>query len=60
MSYTIKNPFAQQGQQIGLGDAVKRTISTVTGGRVQPCGKCKKRQAALNRWLQFQGTRRVR
>lgn len=37
----------------GLGDTVKKIINKVTGGRVKPCGGCKKRQEALNKLMTY-------
>ncbi len=37
----------------GLGDAVANAIETATFGLVKPCGGCKDRQEALNRWFPF-------
>lgn len=33
----------------GLGDRVESVIKKVTGGRIKPCSKCKKRKEWLNR-----------
>jgi hypothetical protein len=41
-------------KDVGLGDAIKRV--TYTFG-IKPCGGCKRRAAALNRWLAFSGRR---
>ncbi|PTR09159.1 hypothetical protein C8R32_104238 [Nitrosospira sp. Nsp5] len=38
------------GDEIGLGDAIKRTSSYLG---IQPCGDCERRAAKLNRWLVF-------
>ena len=38
----------------GLGDIVKESIDTVSGGRIKQCGGCKKRQALLNKMLKFE------
>jgi len=35
----------------GLGDLVAKTIKATTG--IEGCGGCKKRQAALNKWVPF-------
>ena len=32
----------------GLGDIVKESIDTVSGGRIKQCGACKRRQRLLN------------
>lgn len=37
----------------GLGDTVAKTIHTVTGGKIKPCGGCKERQAFLNRVMPY-------
>ena len=37
----------------GLGDIVKESIDTVSGGRIKQCGGCKKRQELLNKMLKF-------
>ena len=39
----------------GLGDTVARVIKKATGGKVKPCGGCKKRQAALNKLMPYKG-----
>ncbi len=38
------------GDEIGLGDAIKRTGSYLG---IQSCGGCERRAARLNRWLVF-------
>jgi hypothetical protein len=37
-------------EEIGLGDAIKRTTSYFG---IKPCGGCERRAAALNRWMVF-------
>ena len=37
----------------GLGDTVAKAIKRATGGKVKPCGGCKKRQAALNKLMPY-------
>jgi hypothetical protein len=37
---------------VGLGDVIKHATSSVG---VRPCGGCRQRAAALNRWMQFSG-----
>lgn len=37
----------------GLGDAIAWGIDTVTGGRLKPCGGCKRRQKWLNEKVPF-------
>lgn len=41
-------------EEIGLGDAIKRTTSYFG---IKPCGGCERRAAALNRWLVFTNRR---
>lgn len=38
------------GASRGLGDSVARVTSAVG---IPPCGGCKERQAALNRWVPY-------
>ena len=57
MAYVrVPNPFAQQGTQLGAGDIAKKVIKKTLD--VEPCPPCEKRRRAMNRWLQFYGTRR--
>jgi hypothetical protein len=35
-------------EEIGLGDVIKRATSYVG---IKPCGGCRRRAAALNRWM---------
>jgi hypothetical protein len=37
-------------EEIGLGDAIKRVTHAIG---IKPCGACKKRAAAFNRWMHF-------
>ena len=39
----------------GLGDTVKKVIDKVTGGKMKPCGGCKKRREALNKVMPYKG-----
>ena len=41
------------GHDKGLGDTVSRVIKTVTRGKVEECGGCKKRKDILNRMIPF-------
>jgi hypothetical protein len=41
-------------EEIGLGDVIKRATSAVG---IKPCGGCRRRAAALNRWVVFSGRR---
>ena len=38
----------------GLGDIVKESIDTVSAGKIKQCDACKKRQARMNNWMQFE------
>ena len=49
-SYRMRLPGFITEEEIGLGDAVKRTTSYLG---IKPCGGCEQRAAALNRWLVF-------
>jgi hypothetical protein len=48
--YRVRIPGFIKGEEIGLGDVVKR--ATYAMG-IQPCGGCGRRAAALNRWMVF-------
>jgi hypothetical protein len=37
-------------EDIGLGDAIRRATHAIG---VQPCGRCRQRAVALNRWVIF-------
>jgi hypothetical protein len=37
-------------EEVGLGDAIKRVTYAVG---ILPCGGCKRRAAALNKWMVF-------
>jgi hypothetical protein len=52
--YRVRLPGFVADEDIGLGDAVTRM--TMAAG-IRPCGGCRHRAAALNRWLVFTGTR---
>lgn len=46
---TIRLPgFLIEGGDVGLGDTISR-VSQVFG--ITPCGSCKRRATALNRWV---------
>jgi hypothetical protein len=49
-AFRVRLPGFVTDEQIGLGDAIKRTTSYF---RIKPCGGCEKRAAALNRWMVF-------
>jgi hypothetical protein len=50
--YRVRLPGFVYGEEVGLGDAIKRATSTVG---ITPCGGCGRRAAALNRWMVFPG-----
>jgi hypothetical protein len=37
-------------EEIGLGDLIKKTTYAMG---INPCGRCERRAAALNRWMTF-------
>lgn len=47
-SHRVRLPGFLIDEEIGLGDAIKR-VTYAMG--VKPCPGCKKRAAALNRWM---------
>ena len=49
-SHYVRLPGFIVDEDIGLGDAIKRTTSYFG---IQPCGGCERRAAALNRWMVF-------
>jgi hypothetical protein len=49
-SHRIRLPGFITDADIGLGDAIKRA-TTYLG--IRTCGGCKRRAAALNRWITF-------
>ena len=50
--YRVRLPGFVRDQDIGLGDAVSRVTARFG---VQPCGRCRRRAATLNRWVRFEG-----
>lgn len=52
--YRVRLPGFVLDKDIGLGDVVTRVTYAVG---MRPCGGCKRRAAALNRWLGFSGRR---
>lgn len=46
----VRLPGFIKGEEIGLGDAIKRV--TFAFG-LKPCGGCEQRATALNRWMVF-------
>jgi hypothetical protein len=49
-THQVRLPGFITGNEIGLGDVVKRTTSYLG---IQSCGGCERRAAKLNRWLVF-------
>ena len=49
-AYRVRLPGFITDEEIGLGDAIKRATSYVG---INPCGGCRRRAAALNRWVVF-------
>lgn len=37
----------------GLGDTIAKVIHKMSGGRIEPCGSCKKRQAWFNEHIPY-------
>jgi hypothetical protein len=54
-AYQVRLPRFVTDEEIGLGDVIKRATSYAG---LKPCGGCKHRAAALNRWLVFTGRAR--
>jgi hypothetical protein len=51
--YRVRVPgFVKEGEEVGLGDVIKRV--TAAAG-IASCGGCGRRAAALNRWVAFSG-----
>jgi hypothetical protein len=46
----VRLPGFITDEEIGLGDAMKRAASYVG---IRPCGGCRRRADALNRWMVF-------
>lgn len=55
-SLPVRLPGFLGDDEIGLGDAVMRATNYIG---MTPCGGCKRRAAALNRWFAFSGRRRT-
>ena len=49
-THQVRLPGFITGDEIGLGDVVKRTTSYLG---IPSCGGCERRAAKLNRWLVF-------
>jgi hypothetical protein len=48
--HRVRLPGFVSDEEIGLGDVIKRASSYLG---IRPCGGCKTRAAALNRWMVF-------
>ena len=48
--HRVRLPGFITDEEIGLGDVIKRATSYFG---IQPCDGCKRRAAALNRWMVF-------
>jgi len=49
-AHEVRLPGFVTDEQVGLGEAIGRLTSYIG---VRPCGGCKRRAAALNRWMVF-------
>jgi len=52
--HRLRLPGFIADEEVGLGDLVKRVTSAAG---IKPCGGCRRRAAALNRMLVFNGRR---
>lgn len=50
--HRLRLPGFTAGEEIGLGDAIKRATSYIG---IQPCAGCAQRADALNRWMTIAG-----
>jgi hypothetical protein len=50
--YRMRLPGFVTGQEVGLGDVIKRATNAIG---IRPCVGCERRGAALNRWFVFTG-----
>jgi hypothetical protein len=48
--YQVRIPGFISEEEIGLGDVIKRGLSSF---RVRPCGGCGRRADVLNAWMTF-------
>ena len=53
--YHVRIPGFISDEELGLADAIRR-VTDAAG--IKPCGGCRRRAAALNRWLAFSGSHR--
>jgi hypothetical protein len=49
-AYRMRLPGFIDGEEIGLGDVIKRAAYAAG---IEPCGGCQRCAAALNRWIVF-------
>jgi hypothetical protein len=49
-AYRVRLPGFVDGEEVGLGDVIKRAAYAAG---IEPCGGCQRRAAALNRWVVF-------
>jgi hypothetical protein len=49
-THRVRLPGFITGEEIGLGDVIKRATSYIG---IRPCGGCRRRADALNRWMVF-------
>jgi len=52
--HRVRLPGFITGDEVGLGDVIKRTTSYFG---IHPCAGCDRRATALNRWLVFTSRR---
>ena len=49
--YRVRLPgFVKEGEEVGLGDVIKRATSSAG---IRPCTGCLQRATALNRWVRI-------
>jgi hypothetical protein len=51
--YRIRLPGLVGDEEIGLGDVIRGTLRALRIAKNTPCRRCRKRAAALNRWIVF-------
>jgi hypothetical protein len=54
-AHQVRLPGFVTGQEIGLGDVFRHVTHSIG---ISPCGGCRRRAEALNRWLVFTGRTR--
>lgn len=50
--FTINIPILSSNRKIGLGQAIKRIISSIG---IKSCESCEQRARSLDRWVRFTG-----